>query len=72
MKRELFLAKNITELGLNSKITQTLIDNNIDTIRLLWELNRKKLKSFSLTDSEINQITIKLQLKGLDLNKKVY
>ena len=45
------------------------IDNNI--INDLWKLNRHELKQLGLTDQQINQIIIRLQLIGLDLNKKV-
>ena len=38
----------------------------------LWCLNRKKLKEYGVVDADIKQIIIKLQLIGLDLNKKVY
>ena len=33
-------------------------------------MNRKELKSMGFTYEEINEIEIKLQLRGLDLNRK--
>lgn len=72
MKKELLLEKSIKELGLDNSIINILNNHNIDKIRNLWELNRKSLKQYNLSDSDINQITIKLQLKGLDLNKRIY
>lgn len=37
-----------------------------------YVLNRKKLKEFGLSDSNINKISIKLQLLGLDFNGRKY
>ena len=62
----------IEDLVLKDSTTKVLKSNNINSIKDLWYLKRKDLKSFNLNDSEINQIIIKLQLKGIDLNKKVY
>ena len=62
----------IEDLVLKDSITKVLKSNNINSIKDLWYLKRKDLKSFNLNDSEINQIIIKLQLKGIDLNKKLY
>ena len=66
------LEKNINSLNLNEKINKVLERNNIFLINDLWLLSRNKLKDFGLVNEEINQIVIKLQLNGLDLNKKVY
>jgi hypothetical protein len=38
----------------------------------VWEFKRNELKNMGLKDSQINHIIIKMQLKGLDLNKKMY
>ena len=62
----------IEDLVLKDSITEVLKSNNVNSIKDLWYLKRKDLKSFNLNDNEINQIIIKLQLKGIDLNKKVY
>ena len=72
MKKQRILEKNIEELGVETKILKTLKDNNISTIEDLWKMKRKELRDLKLSDSEITKITIKLQLFGLDLNKKVY
>ena len=72
MKKQKVLEKDIKELGLNAKINNILKENNINTIEDLWKLKRKDLKNMKMPDSEITMIIIKLQLYGLDLNKKVY
>ena len=72
MRKQKILEKDIKELGLNNKINTTLKENNINTIEDLWCLKRKDLKGLKIADSDITLIIIKLQLYGLDLNKKVY
>lgn len=59
-------------LGLDTIIVEKLNDNNIYNIKEVWLLKRQDLKKMRLTDREINSISIKLQLKGIDLNKKIY
>ena len=66
------LEKNIKELELNDKIRKVLEQENLNQIKDVWLLKRKDLKEFGLNDNEINQVIIKLQLFGIDLNKKVY
>lgn len=68
----MILEKSITELGLNSKITNKLKEKDILKIKDLWKMERKELKQNGFSDSEISQIIIKLQLHAIDLNKKVY
>ncbi|HHT37884.1 MAG TPA: hypothetical protein GXZ95_00515 [Mollicutes bacterium] len=70
--RKKALEQEIKILDLSSDIENILIINNILFVKDLWVLNRKNLKEINLTDKQINEITIKLQLLGLDLNKKVY
>ena len=72
MKKQRILEKNIEELGIETKIIRLLKDNNINIIEDLWKMKRKELRDLKLSDSEITKITIKLQLYGLDLNKKIY
>ena len=72
MKKKKILDQAIEELDLNDKVLTTLKENNIIKVEDLWILKRQNLKSFGLKDSDITQITIKLQLYGLDLNKKIY
>ncbi len=67
-----YLEKPIEELDINNKIINKLKDNDITYISDIWIKKRKDLKNLKLTDSEINQIIIKLQLNGCDLNKKIY
>ena len=72
MKKKKVLEKDICELQLTSKVFDVLKENSINTVEDLWILKRQDLKNLKLSDSDINQITIKLQLVGLDLNKKIY
>ena len=71
-KKNAYIEKNINILDLDKSIVEVFRNNDIVTIEHLWILNRKKLKELGLKDNEIKQITIKLQLLGLDLNKRVY
>ena len=72
MKKQKILEKNIEELGIDTNLIKILKENSINTIEDLWKLKRKELRDLKLSDSEITKITIKLQLYGLDLNKKIY
>ena len=52
-----------------------VLENNGKYLTCLYctsQINRKKLKAIGLKDSEIKQVIIKLQLLGLDLNKRMY
>ena len=66
------LNQSVKELDLESNILDKLLNNNINTVRDLWKLKRSQLKDFDLNNDEVNQIIIKMQLYGIDLNKKVY
>ncbi len=68
--RSKYLDEDIDYLKLNTNITETLKQHNIFKIRDLWVCNRKTLKEFNLVDPDIKQIVIKLELLGLDLNRK--
>ena len=72
MRNKKYIEKTIEEMGLPKKINDKLKNNEINSVKDLWVLKRTELKKLSFTDSEINQIIIKLQLNGLDLNKKEY
>ncbi len=72
MKNNLILDFPIKKLGINSNIINVLNKNNINTIRDVWNKNKPFLKEIGLSDKQINQIIIKLQLLGLDLNKHIY
>lgn len=62
----------IESLELSYSITKKLKDNKILIVEDLWKLNRETLKKLGFNNYEINDIIIKLQLRGLDLNKKKY
>lgn len=64
--------KSISVLDLDKETNNLLKKNNILKVEDIWVLNRKKLKELGLSDNEIKQVVIKLQLLGLDLNKKMY
>lgn len=66
-----FLNEKIEMLELDKKIVADLKGANIHLIKDLCPLNRKNLKSINIADNDINKIIIKLQLIGLDLNKKL-
>lgn len=72
MKKKKILEQGIEELSLDTKALKLLKENNIITVEDLWTKKRKDLKELNFSDSEITNIAIKLQLYGLDLNKKVY
>ena len=61
----------MSDLNFQKNIIDKLRLNNITSIEKLWEMSRKDLKSIGFTYDEINLIAIKLQLNGLDLNKRV-
>ena len=60
----------LKDLDFEKVILDKLSLNNIDSIEKSWGMNRKELKSMGFTYEEINEIAIKLQLRGLDLNRK--
>ena len=66
------LNKSISYLNVDDSIINICNSNNIFIIKDLWNLKRKDLKSINLSDKDINKITIKLQLLGIDLNNKIY
>ena len=66
------LTKKLDYLHLDINIIEKLQNNNIITIEDLWNTNRHVLKDYSLRDSEIKEVIIKLQLIGMDLNHKKY
>ena len=68
--RNKYLDEDISYLKLNNDINNIFKDNNILTIEDLWIKNRTYLKNLGLSDNEIKQIIIKLELIGLDLNKR--
>ena len=72
MGNKKYIENTIDDMGLSKKINDKLKNNDINSVKDLWVLKRTELKKKGFTDNEINQIIIKLQLNGLDLNKKEY
>jgi len=72
MKKHKNLDKNINVLDVDSNIMHILSSNNINIIEDLWVLKRNDLKEMNLSDSDIKLIRIKMQLLGIDINKKIY
>ncbi|HHX16929.1 MAG TPA: hypothetical protein GX725_03380 [Mollicutes bacterium] len=70
--RSIIINKNVSELELDADILEKLHSKKVYIIKDLWKLTRMDLKEFDLSDVQINQIIIKLQLCGIDLNKRVY
>lgn len=69
---KLVVNKTIDNLNIDSSIVDILNKNNIMFIKDLWKLNRKDLKNLKLSDNQVNQIIIKMQLNGIDLSNKTY
>lgn len=65
------LNNSIKILNLESDVENILINNQILKVKDLWSLNRKALKNIDLTDNQIHSIIVKLQLNGIELNKKI-
>lgn len=63
------LNENISILHLGKNITSILLNNNIDTILKLCNYTRMNLVELNLTNNQINEIIIELQLLGLDLKR---
>ncbi len=73
MKKEnKYINKDISILELDDNINSLLKANEIKTVNDLWLKTKKELKSCGLNDKDIKYVSIKLQLIGLDLNKKMY
>lgn len=70
--RTIYLKKEIKDLELDDKAIKILNENSIFFIEDLWPLGRKDLKELGLVNKQINDIIIKMQLNGFDLNKRMY
>jgi DNA-directed RNA polymerase alpha subunit len=68
----IFFEGKIEKLEIDYDIIIKLNNNAIYTINDLWNLSRRDLKKLKLTDGEINQIIVKMQLYGIDLNRRIY
>ena len=66
------LEDNINKLGIDNEVLKILNQNNVLIIDELWKLKRNNLKKMGLNNMDIQHIKIKLQLRGLDLNKRIY
>ena len=71
-KNNKYIDKDISILGLDDNIACLLTKNEIRTVNDLWLKTKKDLKNYGLKDKDIKYVSIKLQLMGLDLNKKMY
>lgn len=61
------LKNNINTLSINKKVIEVLSNNGIETVKDLCKCSRMDLADKGLENSEIKDIMITLQLKGLDL-----
>lgn len=68
----IYLNNYIQRLELSPIIINKLNNHKMIKIKDLWTLKRKNLKEFGLSDKEIKDIIIKLQLNSINLNKKIY
>ena len=66
------LNKNVDILMLSDNVINKLKLNNINKLEDIWLLDRNDLKKLDLSVEDIREIRVKLQLNGLDLNKKIY
>lgn len=64
--------KKLKDMDISEELLTKLNANNIFTIKDVWQLSRIDLKNMGLNNVEIKSIVIKLELLGLDLNKKIY
>lgn len=71
-KMNKYIYKDISILGLDDNIACLLTKNEMRTVNDLWLKTKKDLKNYGLKDKDIKYVSIKLQLIGLDLNKKMY
>ena len=65
-----FLDEDITFLNLNNSLNNILKNNNIYKVNDLWLYNKNDLKNIGVNNNDIKEIVIKLELLGLELNKK--
>ncbi len=71
-KKNKYSDSSISILDLDKELVEILKNNNINKVGEIWKLKRKDLKELGFKDSDINQVIIKLQLLGLDLNGRIY
>lgn len=68
----LYLQDKIEKLDFNSEFIALLHDKGINVVDDLWKLSRKDLKKMHFTDEQIKLISIKMQLWGMDIDRKFY
>lgn len=63
------LERSVETLKLEKSINNNLKSNNINTIRDLCKYSRIELTDLGISHPQINDISVSLQLLGLDLKK---
>lgn len=65
--KEKILNENVERLNISCKLIGLLKQNKITKISQLCNKTKTNLRNINLTNTEISQIEIELQLLGLDL-----
>lgn len=65
--KEKILNENVERLNVSCKLIELLKQNKITKISQLCNKTKTNLRNINLTNAEIAQIEIELQLLGLDL-----
>ncbi len=65
--KEKILNENVERLNISCKLIELLKQNKINKISQLCNKTKTNLRNINLTNTEISQIEIELQLLGLDL-----
>ena len=65
--KEKILNENIDRLNISCKLIELLKQNKITKISQLCNKTKTNLRNINLTNTEISQVEIELQLLGLDL-----
>ena len=63
------LESNITELKLKKDINKILQENNIEKVYDVCTYSRLELVNLGLSSSQVNDVSVSLQLLGLDLKR---
>ena len=65
--KEKIINENIDRLNISCKLIELLKQNKITKISQLCNKTKTNLRDINLTNTEISQVEIELQLLGLDL-----
>lgn len=65
--KEKIINENIDRLNISCKLIELLKQNKITKISHLCNKTKTNLRNINLTNTEISQVEIELQLLGLDL-----